>query len=111
MLAGLSVLSSSQRGSLHSSEPWTVQEHITVLKVTLNRKSTRPVHSLLRFVGFVCFAPFEHGCRTILAPLGAEVPKTDGDRKSVVSGKSVSVRVDLGCGRILKNKNKDIMES
>src|SRR3546814_16829598 len=28
------------------------------------------------------------------------------DRKSVVSGKSVSVRVDLGCRRIIKKKNK-----
>src|SRR3546814_20994232 len=28
-----------------------------------------------------------------------------GDRKSVVSGKSVSVRVDLGGRRLLKNKN------
>src|SRR3546814_15989099 len=27
------------------------------------------------------------------------------DRKSVVSGKSVSVRVDLGCRRIIKKKN------
>src|SRR3546814_20018145 len=27
-----------------------------------------------------------------------------GDRKSVVSGKSVSVRVDLGCRRIIKKK-------
>src|SRR3546814_17218184 len=29
-----------------------------------------------------------------------------GDRKSVVSGKSVSVRVDLGCRRIIKKKKK-----
>src|SRR3546814_14866464 len=28
-----------------------------------------------------------------------------GDRKSVVEGKSVSVRVDLGGGRIIKKKN------
>src|SRR3546814_13325981 len=28
------------------------------------------------------------------------------DRKSVVEGKSVSVRVDLGGGRIIKKKNK-----
>src|SRR3546814_13858841 len=27
------------------------------------------------------------------------------DRKSAVEGKSMSVRVDLGCGRILKKKN------
>src|SRR3546814_14766107 len=31
----------------------------------------------------------------------------DGDRKSVVSGKSVSVRVDLGGRRIIKKKKKD----
>src|SRR3546814_18325543 len=30
-----------------------------------------------------------------------------GDRKSVVSGKSVSVRVDLGGRRIIKKKRKD----
>src|SRR3546814_14057863 len=30
-----------------------------------------------------------------------------GDRKSVVEGKSVSVRVDLGGGRILKKKKKN----
>src|SRR3546814_12048205 len=29
-----------------------------------------------------------------------------GDRKSVVSGKSVSVRVDLGCRRIITKKTK-----
>src|SRR3546814_19821374 len=31
-----------------------------------------------------------------------------GDRKRVVSGKSVSVRVDIGGSRIIKKKNKDI---
>src|SRR3546814_19903756 len=30
-----------------------------------------------------------------------------GDRKSVVEGKSVSVRVDLGGRRIIKNTNRD----
>src|SRR3546814_14032502 len=30
-----------------------------------------------------------------------------GDRKSVVQGKRVSVRVDLGGRRIIKNKNED----
>src|SRR3546814_20351867 len=29
------------------------------------------------------------------------------DRKSVVSGKRVSVRVDFGCGRIIKKKKKN----
>src|SRR3546814_17711776 len=32
--------------------------------------------------------------------------KTESDRKSVVSGKGVSVSVDLGGSRILKKKNK-----
>src|SRR3546814_11250683 len=32
-------------------------------------------------------------------------PTRQGDRKSVVSGKSVSVRVDLGGRRIIKKKN------
>src|SRR3546814_9413866 len=36
---------------------------------------------------------------------GAEVWTTVGDRKSVASGKSVSVRVDLGVRRILQKKN------
>src|SRR3546814_16243303 len=31
-----------------------------------------------------------------------------GDRKSVVKGKSVSVRVDLGGRRIIKNKHKKV---
>src|SRR3546814_15957055 len=35
---------------------------------------------------------------------GEEIPS--GDRKSVVSGKSVSVRVDLGGRRIIKKKNQ-----
>src|SRR3546814_17761053 len=35
---------------------------------------------------------------------GRPVPGVGGDRKSVVLGKSVSVRVDLGCRRIIKKK-------
>src|SRR3546814_21032032 len=34
----------------------------------------------------------------------AALPLSDIDRKSVVSGKSVSVRLELGCRRIIKNK-------
>src|SRR3546814_11907478 len=37
----------------------------------------------------------------ITRELGLTEPE---DRKSVVQGKSVSVRVDLGCRRIIKNK-------
>src|SRR3546814_14834089 len=52
--------------------------------------------------------------RSQLHPLPAELQRVavkllvgrDGvDRKSVVEGKSVSVRVDLGGGRIIKTKN------
>src|SRR3546814_20039428 len=38
-------------------------------------------------------------------PLAALVPPSPRDRKSVVSGKSVSVRVDLGGRRNIKTKN------
>src|SRR3546814_15796608 len=37
-----------------------------------------------------------------------EMQPAPPDRKSVVEGKSVSVRVDLGGGRIIKKKNKSI---
>src|SRR3546814_17260649 len=61
-----------------------------------------------------CVTPFE-------APVHMRSRRTPGpphraeplalDRKSVVSGKSVSVRVDLGGGRSLKKKkNKDTKE-
>src|SRR3546814_17803515 len=33
-----------------------------------------------------------------------DIVNPEPDRKSVVSGKSVSVRVDLGCGRLIKQK-------
>src|SRR3546814_17966495 len=44
----------------------------------------------------------ERGIEPRLLALGISLE----DRKSVVSGKSVSVRVDLGGGRILKTKKK-----
>src|SRR3546814_13543818 len=37
---------------------------------------------------------------------GANIGDDPTDRKSVVEGKSVSVRVDLGCRRIIKKKKK-----
>src|SRR3546814_13656358 len=43
----------------------------------------------------------EQSCRLLAVEDGA-----GRDRKSVVSGKSVSVRVDLGGRRIIKKKNK-----
>src|SRR3546814_13872272 len=36
-----------------------------------------------------------------------EIEKLEGDRKSVVEGKSVSVRVDLGGRRIIKKKKQE----
>src|SRR3546814_11422914 len=41
-----------------------------------------------------------------LAPTPLAELAADSARKSVVSGKSVSVRVDLGGGRIIKKKKK-----
>src|SRR3546814_17822862 len=62
--------------------------------------------------------PARQGCARCLLvlhrdrqPLGGRRPgdgaiRGQGDRKSVVSGKSVSVRVELGGRRIIKKKNK-----
>src|SRR3546814_17749375 len=54
------------------------------------------------------------GTTALLAPPGDSATLADRltelldeDRKSVVSGKSVSVRVDLGGSRIIKKKKKD----
>src|SRR3546814_13506855 len=47
-----------------------------------------------------------HNAKYIRTNRGTSV-LSDSDRKSVVSGKSVSVRVDLGGRRILKKKNKE----
>src|SRR3546814_11411884 len=41
-----------------------------------------------------------------LPPGASATPVAAGDRKSVVEGKSVSVRVDLGGRRIIKKKNR-----
>src|SRR3546814_17581108 len=48
------------------------------------------------------FGPF--GIFREAAGVGAAQERRTADRKSVVSGKSVSVRVDLGVRRIIKNK-------
>src|SRR3546814_20530718 len=47
--------------------------------------------------------------RSVIEPIARHVVKSEVaavDRKSVVSGKSVSVRVDLGGRRIIKKKSK-----
>src|SRR3546814_19703577 len=49
-----------------------------------------------------CRAPARSSC-------GRPVPPRPGDRKSVVEGKSVSVRVDLGGGRIIKKQSRETM--
>src|SRR3546814_11577391 len=56
-------------------------------------------------------AQFFDGLRSLMVAsrLGSAVITAlsdEGDRKSVVSGKGVSVRVDLGGGRHLQKKNK-----
>src|SRR3546814_11343068 len=51
-----------------------------------------------------------HGCQMNeydSARMADVLAAADGDRKSVVSGKSVSVRVDLGGGRAIKKKNNN----
>src|SRR3546814_11025602 len=49
----------------------------------------------------------DHGAGRVLVVLGlGQVQQLAGDRKSVVSGKSVSERVDLGGRRNIKKKNK-----
>src|SRR3546814_11327989 len=58
-------------------------------------------------------APNTRGMVTIQSMVSSFMPLTPEDRKSVVQGKSVSVRVDLGGCRlvkkkILKHKNKQI---
>src|SRR3546814_16927608 len=45
--------------------------------------------------------------RIALADRGQPAAARIGDRKSVVEGKSVSVRVDLGGRRIIKKKNNE----
>src|SRR3546814_12426474 len=48
-------------------------------------------------------------CRALLGRTRPCPPARTVDRKSVVEGKSVSVRVDLGGRRIIKKKNKLIV--
>src|SRR3546814_16949861 len=43
---------------------------------------------------------------TVIPPMATQGASIRPDRKSVVSGKSVSVRVDLGGRRIIKKKKK-----
>src|SRR3546814_11131283 len=67
-----------------------------------------------------CACKLAYGCSAIVAgslhhanvSAHAEQSSRAGDRKSVVKGKSVSVRVDLGGPRIIKNKkNKKYRQS
>src|SRR3546814_16615560 len=47
----------------------------------------------------------QHRCAVMVEDDGRQ--ERSGDRKSVVSGKSLSVRVDPGCARIYKNKKNN----
>src|SRR3546814_15273271 len=51
-------------------------------------------------------APLDHAHRRAHLPLPTPAAARHSDRKSVVEGKSVSVRVDHGGRRILKKKRK-----
>src|SRR3546814_14406724 len=55
-------------------------------------------------------APGEHGRRAGRLAPSCLIRKTV-DRKSVVKGKSVSVRVDLGGRRIIKKKKQNIVQN
>src|SRR3546814_16069878 len=61
-------------------------------ELTVARRGASPVSAL----------PAEHGDGTATVRPGSE------DRKSVVSGKSVSVRVDLGGRRLIKKKKNKL---
>src|SRR3546814_19809864 len=58
-------------------------------------------------VCITCHKPFDEAAEEAVAK-AARHPLMPRDRKSVVAGKSVSVRVDLGGHRILKKKKKQI---
>src|SRR3546814_18849786 len=54
-----------------------------------------------------CFHLLDHARRPVVADLQAALPpRYRGDRKSVVWGKSVSVRVDPGGRRLINKKKK-----
>src|SRR3546814_17141864 len=57
-----------------------------------------------QFVALLRVEPFEQGLETGLRGESVFIGIKAIDRKSVVSGKSVSVRVDLGGSRIIKKK-------
>src|SRR3546814_13151250 len=54
---------------------------------------------------------FTGSCWLEAAACGGRRHLTQSDRKSVVKGKSVSVRVDLGGRRILKKKKSNILDN
>src|SRR3546814_16154154 len=88
-----------------------VQEHAgTILPGFTHLQVAQPVtfgHHLLAYAEmFGRDAERLADCRKRVTrlPLGAAALAGTSDRKSFVWGKSVSVRVDLGCRRILKNK-------
>src|SRR3546814_15409517 len=76
--------------------------HKRIAKGMANAIRTNPD---LKVVGLI--GPWGSGKSTVVGFLEPELRAEVGiDRKRVGSGKSVSVRVDLGGGRILKKKKK-----
>src|SRR3546814_12209609 len=69
-------------------------------------------YAVLKNSGLWDQKPSVGGSSPSLPPASSSMPtnlislSSSGDRTSVVSGKSVSVRVDLGGRRIIKKKNK-----
>src|SRR3546814_11294806 len=81
----------------------------SVLSSTTIRMTTyfqRGNSSIGTFPGRHAVRPARPGARRVCRIRARRAPRRQrsGDRKSVVSGKSVSVRVDLGGRRIIKKK-------
>src|SRR3546814_17871775 len=83
------------------------RRHDTKIAPAALGPSGRDAH-LLREAGYECSRHRIRRARTrpVLEPGRLAAGHQAGDRKSVVSGKSVSVRVDLGGRRIIKIKNQ-----
>src|SRR3546814_16375930 len=99
------MASGSRPVNVRSSEAFMIAARWVSLRSTHPTKRTRPV-------GWVERSETHHGPSTRLAPptRASMAPMAYGfrlpDRKGVVEGKSVSVRVDLGWRRIIKKKKK-----
>src|SRR3546814_19167884 len=72
-------------------------------------EATKPMHLASWRARLRCGSyPHAHAASSVFfCTFGAHGSEADDDRKSVVSGKSVSVRVDLGGRRILQNRTTE----